>query len=47
MSLPGRLDERGLPWGLQVLAPHWQESEMFGFAARLEAQVARQRGEQQ
>jgi aspartyl-tRNA(Asn)/glutamyl-tRNA(Gln) amidotransferase subunit A len=47
MSLPGRLDERGLPWGLQVLAPHWQESAMFRFAARLEAQVARQRGEQQ
>ncbi len=47
MSLPGGLDERGLPWGLQVLAPHWQESAMFGFAARLEAQVLRQRGGRQ
>ncbi len=47
ISIPGTLDERGLPWGLQVLAPHWQESAMFGFAARLEAQVLRQRGGQQ
>jgi len=44
MSLPGALDDRGLPWGLQVLAPHWQEDTMFRFAARLEAQVLRQQG---
>jgi len=40
MSLPGRSDEQGLPWGLQVLAPHWQEEAMFRFAAQLEHQVA-------
>jgi aspartyl-tRNA(Asn)/glutamyl-tRNA(Gln) amidotransferase subunit A len=40
MSLPGAYDEEGLPWGLQVLAPHWHEEEMFRFAAALEQQIA-------
>ncbi len=41
MSLPGLRDDDGLPWGLQVLAPHWQEEAMFRFAGRLEQQVGR------
>jgi aspartyl-tRNA(Asn)/glutamyl-tRNA(Gln) amidotransferase subunit A len=40
MSLPGACDEQGLPWGLQVLAPHWHEEDMFRFAAALEQQLA-------
>ena len=40
ISVPAGADDQGLPWGLQVLAPHWAEDTMFRFAARIERQAA-------
>ncbi len=40
LSLPAGTDGQGLPWGLQVLAPRWQEGAMFRFAARVERAIA-------
>jgi len=40
ISVPAGTDAEGLPWGLQVLAPHWSEDVMFRFAARVERQAA-------
>jgi len=40
ISVPAGADDQGLPWGLQVLAPHWAEDAMFRFAARIERQAA-------
>ena len=36
MSLPSGLDTKGMPMGLQVIAPAFQDAQMIGFAKTLE-----------
>ncbi|MBN93872.1 MAG: Asp-tRNA(Asn)/Glu-tRNA(Gln) amidotransferase GatCAB subunit A [Deltaproteobacteria bacterium] len=40
ISVPAGADGKGLPWGIQVIAPHWEEGSMFQFATRIESHVA-------
>ena len=39
ISIPGGFDDRGLPIGLQILAPAFQESKLFRIARMFEAQT--------
>ncbi|MEE2827798.1 MAG: Asp-tRNA(Asn)/Glu-tRNA(Gln) amidotransferase subunit GatA [Myxococcota bacterium] len=39
LSMPVAQDQDGLPWGLQLVAPHFEEARMLRFASRIEAWV--------